>query len=604
MVDHHAGSPSAIGFARHDNGSGHGGPPGPIARASDFLKALFSSDSEGTGRLYRLPIIVTGVWLMALGAYAIGYFDRLGAGLADGTVRALPTLDLLFFAFAAIGPVLMLWMVVLLQARSARLSDAMNAQSESALALAATVASLHEAVETLSAGTRGKIADAAAVLEQDGAAAIARLDASLAQTADRLDAGLTGAVLMLDRTLRERTAKADAALDAQRDALARRLDADAERLTRSIEAQARGLEASQSMLGERIAASLTAHGNRFERGTAELLEGLGAQMADIGDRVDAALGKLAADLASAQRNRHRELDADMRQRETRMHNAVEELARTVEGEVAPLLGELRSALAETSRTVAANPPASADALARLLGEAATREIAPERTALTMAVARLTALEEQAARLLAQIDRTARLNPLMNAADGSTPLPTGAVLPELPFPALPRGAGRAQLNWTAVIHALDGRPVGEASRRTVEAAFADPDVAAVATLAANVAEALAEDGLHVADLEPVHAPAPLWRRFAEGARGGELAALAGIEDEIALAIARARLRDDPAFRALAMRLVTAYTRLLGRAAAEIGADPRLVELAETPPGRAFVLVATLTRAFQPVPMTVD
>ena len=602
MVDQHAGSPSGLGFTRRDNGNWRGGSPGPVARAADFLRALFSPDPEGPGRLYRLPIIVTGVWLMALGAYAIGYFDRLGAGFADGTVRALPTLDLLFFAFAAVGPVLMLWMVVLLQARSARLSDAMNAQSESALALAATVASLHEAVETLSAGTRGKIADAAAVLERDGAAAIARLDSSLAHTADKLDAGLMDAVLLLDSTLRERTAKADAALDAQRDALARRLDADAERLARSIEAQARGLEASQTMLGERIADSLTAHGNRFERGTAELLEGLGAQMDDIGARVDAALSRLAADLTSAQRNRHRELDADMLQRETRMQNAVEELARTIEGEVAPLLGELRTAMAETSRTVAANPPASAEKLARLLGEAATREIAPERMALTMAVDRLAALEEQAGQLLAQIDRTARLNPLMDAADGSAPLPAGATLPELPFAALPRGAGRAPLNWTAVIHALDGRPVGEASRRTVEAVRADPDVADVATLAAGLAEALAEDGLHVADLEPVHATAALWHRFAQGERGGEVAALAGIEDDIALAIARARLRDDPAFRALALRLVAGYARLLGRAAAEIGADPRLVELAETPPGRAFVLVATLTRAFQPVPAT--
>ncbi len=628
MVDHRAEAPSALRLGGSRRPGGPGGDAwraGAVARAGEVLKGLFSSDPEGSGRLYRLPILVTGVWLMALGAYAIGYFDRLGDGLATGTVRALPTLDLLFFAFAAIGPVLMLWMVVLLQARSARLSDAMNAQSESALALAATVASLHEAVETLSAGTRGKIADAAAVLERDGAAAMARLDASLAEQAEKLDTGLTEATLMLDSNLRQRTQRADAALDAQREALARRLEADAEKLSRSIEAQARGLEAAQQvlgeriadsleaqarsldaaqqMLGERIAASLDAHGNRFESGTAELLAGLGTQMADIGDRVDAALNTLAADLASAQRNRHRELDADMRQRETRMHAAVQELARTIEDEVAPLLGELRSALAETGRTVAANPPASAETLARLLGEAAMREIAPDRAALSTAVSRMTALEEQAARLLERIDRTARLNPLMDGSSDPAQPPAGG-LPELPFAALPRGAGRAVLNWTAVVHALDGRPVGEASRRTVDAASADPDVAAVATLAAGVAGALAEDGLHVADIAPVHAPAALWHRFARGDRGGELAALAGIEDEIALAIARARLRDDPAFRALAMRLVAAYMRLLARAAAEIGADPRMVELAETPPGRAFVLVATLTRAFQPVPVAAE
>ena len=93
---------------------------------------------------------------------------------------------------------------------------------------------------------------------------------------------------------------------------------------------------------------------------------------------------------------------------------------------------------------------------------------------------------------------------------------------------------------------------------------------------------------------------LWARFGRGERGGEIAALAGIEDEVALAIARTRLRDDAEFRALAMRLVAAYARLIGRAADEIGADPRLVELAETRPGRAFQLLAGLFRALSPVP----
>lgn len=612
MVDERLNAPSAMRFTDADSGDWR---PGPLTRVGEAVAALFSSDPDEPGRQFRLPVIVTGVWLMALGAYAVGYFDRLGAEAAAGASRALPTLDLLFFAFAAVGPVLMLWMVVLLQARSARLSDAMTAQSESALALAATVASLHEAVETLSAGTRDKISDAATVLERDGAAAIGRLDDALAELTEKLDTGLLNAVMLLDRNLRERTAKADASLDAQRDALARRLDDDAERLAsrldddaerlaRMVEAQARGVEAAQLALGERIAASLTAHGNRFESGTAALLETLGAQLDEIAGNVDAALSRLAADLSQAQRNRHRELDADMRQRETRMHDAVEALARTIEGEVAPALGELRHALAETGRTVAANPPASAEALARLLGQAASREIAPERTALTTAIARLTALEEEAHRLMERIDRTARLNPLMETAAAPGALAAAAADPELPFAALPRGAGRAALDWTAVIHALDGRRVGASGRRAVDAVRADPDVAAVAELAAGIAAALAEDGLHVSDLSPVHAPAALWHRFALGERGGELAALAGIEDEIALAIVGARLRDDAGFRGLALRLATAYARLLGRAATQMGADPRLVELAETPAGRAFVLIATLTRAFQPVPLAAE
>lgn len=620
MVDERADAPSTLGYGRP---GGDGWRVGTTARMGESVAgwvqsrvgALFAPGPGGEGVSYRLPVAVTGIWLMALGAYAIGYFERLGAEAEAGVPRALPTMDLLFFAFAVVGPVLMLWLVFLLQARAAKVTEALTAQSESALALAATVAGLHEAVETLSAGTTGRIAEAASVVERDGAAAMARLDATLEQLGQRLDTGLLDAVVMLDRNLRERSAKADAALDTQRDALARRLDAgaerlaqrleeDAERLARMIEAQARGMEAAQSALGERIASSLTAHGNRLEQGTSEILDALRARLEQVAEGVDAAMRKLAADMGSEQRNRHRDMDADMRKREVRLHAAVDEVARAIEGGVAPLLGEIRIALGEMGGSIAANPPATAAELARLLGEAAEREIQPERLQLEGAVGRIAALEKQAERLIERIDRTARLNPLMEPPAVLAPA-NAAAGPELPFADLPRGASRAVLDWTAVVHALDGRRGGgEAGRRATEKAAADPDVAAVGQLAAQVAKALAEDGLHLSDLAPVHAPAALWQRFARGERGGEVELLAGIEDEIALAIARARLRDDAAFRALALRLVAAYARLLTRAVGEIGADPRLVELAETPPGRAFMLLAGLTHAFRPVPCAAE
>ena len=590
-----------FGRARGDWGSG------VVSRATDWLTTQFGA-RRGDGRDYRLPIIISGIWLMALGAYAIGYFERLAADAAAGTARALPTLDLLFFAFAAAGPVLMLWMVVLLQVRAARLSDALSAQSESALALATTIAGLHEAVEALRDGTTVRIAEAADAVERDGAAAMARLDVALAEMAERLDSGMMEAVLVLDRNLRDRSAKADASLGAQRDALARRLEEDAERLYRAIEAQARGLEAAQAMLGERIADSLAAYGNRFERGTTALLESLGEQLGEIGDSVDAALTALAADLASAQRNRHRDLDADMRAREARLHAAVDEVAHAIEGGVAPLLGEIRAALSHTSRTIAASPPATADELARLLGDAARREVSPERTALTDAVGRLGALEEQARQLIERIDRTARLNPLMESPARGIASVTGTAsaeaAPELPFPEMPRQAGRAALNWAAVVHALDSRPVDEAAGRLVRRVAADPDVATVADLAARLAAALAEDGLHLADITPVHAPAELWHRFGMGERGAALEPLGAIGDDIPRAIARARLRGDPEVHALALRLVEAYARLVARAAAEIGPDPVLVELSDTPPGRAFVLLAGLTRAFGATPTVAE
>ncbi len=148
-------------------------------------------------------------------------------------------------------------------------------------------------------------------------------------------------------------------------------------------------------------------------------------------------------------------------------------------------------------------------------------------------------------MLAEIDRTSRLNPLMEPTmqDAMAAAPTAD--PELPFASLPRAGGRAALDWTAAIRALSGEAPGETRRPAIERASADPDVAALIELTREVAAALAEDGLYLSDLAPVHCPAALWARFAAGERGGDIVGLAGVEDDVALAIARTRLRDDTA-----------------------------------------------------------
>lgn len=583
-----------------------------------------AGDDDGWTRSLRLPLAITAVWLIALGAYGAGYLARTGT--ETGVTRALPTLDLLFFAFAVAGPLAMLWMVVLLHARSARLSEALATQSESALALAATVATLNEAVDRVTAGATDRLDDTTARVERDAQAALVRIDRVTRDLAAKLDAALLDSIVMLDRKLLERTARSeaalaaqrealerslrdrvaatDAALEAQREAISARLDADAARLARALEAAAQALIEAQDALAERIAAGLTERRAQFDRGIADLLSGLKGRLDAIGSHVDEALMGLANELAAAENARQKALEEGLGEREKRLQAGVDEMVQTVAVDVAPLLVDLRTALTETRRTVAANPPASAERLSALLGEAAERRIGPERAALTDAVGRIAALEEESRRLLAQIDRTARLNPLMTERGAAAPAPTREEAAGLPFAILPQTLGRGALNWTAAIRALDGLPAGEAGRRAVKRAAGDPDIAALAALSAKIDAALAEDGLHLGDLIPVHAPAELWLRFAGGERGGEIDALAGIEDEVALAIARTRLRDDTGFRAAALRLVATYARLVARAAAELGADPRLVELAETPAGRAFMLLAGPTRALRPMPVTPD
>jgi hypothetical protein len=556
---------------------------------------------EGWLSAHRLPLAMTAIWLGGLGIYAAGYAGRMGDPGAAG--RAFPALDLLFFAFAAIGPVAMLWMVWLLQARAARLTEAVGAQSESALAVAATLANLHDAVESLAENTTARLADASARVERQSGATMARVDRATGEMSERLEAALLETMGKLDESLRARAARFEKSLDTQRDALARRLDDEAERLSRTVEAETQNLASVQETLADRIAAGFAENGARFDRQADELLGSLQGRLDAVGERAEQALAAAAAELSAAQAARHRDLDEGFARKKTALTHTLETASRIVEGEVVPLISGLSDALAETRQSVAAHPPATAAELAGLLGDAAEERIRPERVALDDAVGRITALEDLARKMLAEIDRTSRLNPLMEPA-APAPAAAGVAPAELPFAVLPRAESRAALDWTAVIRALSGESPGETRRHAIERAAADPDVAALIELTRGVAAALAEDGLYLSDVSPVHSPAELWARFAAGERGGEIAGLAGIEDEVALAIARSRLREDAGFRRLAIRLVAAYARLIERAAAEIGADPRLVEIAETRPGRAFLLLAGLLHAFRPVSRVIE
>ncbi|MFK7945868.1 MAG: hypothetical protein AB8B85_23565, partial [Paracoccaceae bacterium] len=171
--------------------------------------------------------------------------------------------------------------------------------------------------------------------------------------------------------------------------------------------------------------------------------------------------------------------------------------------------------------------------------------------------------------------------------------------ELPFANLPRSVPRAPINWGAALRTLDGQAGRGKAPAAVKAAAGDPDIAAVLVQSQAISKALADDKVHLEDLSFEHAPAALWHRYALGERGAEITSLGEVSDEISLALVRARLRSDPEFRALAIRFAASYGRMLGRAATDLGADPKLVEIAETRPGRAFVLLGGLVGAFDPV-----
>ena len=64
---------------------------------------------------------------------------------------------------------------------------------------------------------------------------------------------------------------------------------------------------------------------------------------------------------------------------------------------------------------------------------------------------------------------------------------------------------------------------------------------------DVLTLLSQDGIYMDDLRPDMARPEIWRQFAQGARGREIAALGGVRDRAALALAAARMKQDPIFR---------------------------------------------------------
>ena len=539
---------------------------------------------QGSG-LRRMAIWVTALWVLILGAYGFGYYIRLDA--AEAGTRLLPTIDLLFFAFAIAGPIAMLWLVVSMLERSAHITATIEAQSESALALAATLANLNESVDALSAGTTGRLEQACDRMEREAAASVVALDQNLRDAAGKLDSALIDSVTMLHEQMLARDKEREARIERQRSAIDTRLDEDASRLALAIETEVQALREIKDLLHKQIEAGFASSRDKLDGAVADVLSWQENGLQETNKRVERAIESFTTRLAETQ-------DAQTR------------LLRT---SLAEPIGDISARLAETRKSLAANPPATAEALADLLGKTAQSLVRDERIAIERVLERIQILEERTARMHDAIDRTSRLNPLIDAPDMVTLTDAGDQSTatktdiELPFSDLPHTAARAPLNWTAVVHALGGTETRPGSRHVVDKALADPDVAELVALTEQVAKGLSDDKVHLEDLTLEHSGAALWGRFGRGERGGEIEELAEIADDVTAAIVRARLRGNPDFRALALRHVGAYTRLVSRAVAEIGPDSRLIELADTRAGRVFMLISGLTGALRHAPKAV-
>ncbi|MFD3191515.1 hypothetical protein ACFMPD_14730 [Sedimentitalea sp. HM32M-2] len=136
---------------------------------------------------------------------------------------------------------------------------------------------------------------------------------------------------------------------------------------------------------------------------------------------------------------------------------------------------------------------------------------------------------------------------------------------------------------------------EAGFAALRRALRDRKAAQLIQASQDVLTLLSQDGIYMDDLRPDMARPEIWRQFADGARGREIAALGGVRDRTSLALAAGRMKQDPIFRDAAHH----FLRLFDRTFAEFeksASDADISALGDTRTTRAFMLLGRVAGTF--------
>ncbi|MDK3016977.1 hypothetical protein [Pseudodonghicola flavimaris] len=127
------------------------------------------------------------------------------------------------------------------------------------------------------------------------------------------------------------------------------------------------------------------------------------------------------------------------------------------------------------------------------------------------------------------------------------------------------------------------------------ALKDRKVAQLIQAAQDVLTLLSQDGIYMDDLRPDRARPEIWRQFAQGTRGREVAVLGGVRDRSSLALTAARMKQDPIFRDAAHHFLRRFDQMFA-AFAEEASDEEITALADTRTARAFMLLGRVAGTF--------
>ncbi|MGO4907450.1 hypothetical protein ACEN2J_03865 [Pseudorhodobacter sp. W20_MBD10_FR17] len=179
------------------------------------------------------------------------------------------------------------------------------------------------------------------------------------------------------------------------------------------------------------------------------------------------------------------------------------------------------------------------------------------------------------------------------------LPVKSTSDEQPLLALgtPAEEMRAPLSVGDFVRALHfpESPEDKAGFRALRLALEDRKSSRLIRAAQDVLTLLSQEGIYMDDLKPERCRPEVWRRFASGERGREIASLGGIRDRSSLALSASRMREDPVFRDAAHHFLRSFDKTFVEFEKN-ATDAELADLAETRTARAFMLLGRVTGTF--------
>ncbi|WP_092642982.1 hypothetical protein [Jannaschia faecimaris] len=184
-----------------------------------------------------------------------------------------------------------------------------------------------------------------------------------------------------------------------------------------------------------------------------------------------------------------------------------------------------------------------------------------------------------------------------SAELAAPARPPLVLPQQPALALETEPEADPLPTEDFIRALNF-PENERDQEgfdVLRRALKHHDTARLVTAAQDLLTLLAQDGIYMDDLSVHRADPVLWRAFADGTHGADVAALGGIRDRSSLALTSGRMKDDPVFRDAIHHFLRTFDQVFAGFAAT-ATDGELTAFANTRTARAFMLCARVAGTF--------